>query len=71
MSLVIVTTPGIISNGFAKSIERPGGSATGIEELPPGVTATRLECIAGVTDHYPITRPIRIGRVWFAWHKCQ
>jgi len=45
MPLVIVTTPGIISNGFAKSIERPGGSATGIEELPPGVTATRLELL--------------------------
>lgn len=45
MPLVIVTTPGMISNGFAKSIERPGGSATGIEELPPGVTATRLELL--------------------------
>jgi len=45
MPLVIVTTPGIISNGFAKSIERPGGSATGIDELPPGVTAMRLELL--------------------------
>jgi putative ABC transport system substrate-binding protein len=45
MPLVIVTTPGIISNGFATSIQRPGGSATGIDELPPGVTATRLELL--------------------------
>jgi putative tryptophan/tyrosine transport system substrate-binding protein len=45
MPLVIVTTPGIVSNGFAQSIERPGGSATGIDELPPGVTATRLELL--------------------------
>jgi putative ABC transport system substrate-binding protein len=45
MPLVIVTTPGMVSNGFAKSIERPGGSATGIDELPPGVTATRLELL--------------------------
>jgi putative ABC transport system substrate-binding protein len=45
MPLVIVTTPGIVSNGFAKSIEHPGGSATGIDELPPGVTATRLELL--------------------------
>jgi putative ABC transport system substrate-binding protein len=45
MPLVIVTTPGIVSNGFAKSIERPGGSITGIDELPPGVTATRLELL--------------------------
>jgi putative ABC transport system substrate-binding protein len=45
MPLVIVTTPGIVSNGFAKSIEHPGGNATGIDELPPGVTATRLELL--------------------------
>ena len=45
MPLVIATTPGMISNGFAKSIERPGGTATGIEELPPGVTATRLQLL--------------------------
>ncbi len=45
MPLVIVTTPGLISNGFAKTIERPGGNATGIDELPPGVTARRLELL--------------------------
>lgn len=45
MPLVIVTAPGLISNEFAKTIERPGGNATGIEELPPGVTAKRLELL--------------------------
>ena len=45
MPLVIVTTPGIVSNGFAKTMERPGGNATGIDELPPGVTAKRLELL--------------------------
>src|SRR5438046_1969459 len=45
MPLVIVTTPGFTSNGFAKTIERPGGNSTGIDELPPGVTARRLELL--------------------------
>jgi putative ABC transport system substrate-binding protein len=45
MPLVIVTTPGLVSNGFATTIGRPGGNATGIEELPPGVTARRLELL--------------------------
>lgn len=45
MPLVIVTTPGFVSNGFAKMIEHPGGNITGIDELPPTVTATRLELL--------------------------
>jgi putative ABC transport system substrate-binding protein len=45
MALVIVTGPGLVSNGFAKTIEHPGGNATGIDELPPGVTARRLELL--------------------------
>ena len=45
MPLVIVTTPGLISNGFANTMEHPGGNATGIDELPPGVTARRLELL--------------------------
>ena len=45
MPLVIVTTPGIVSNGLAKAMEHPGGNATGIDELPPGVTAKRLELL--------------------------
>jgi putative ABC transport system substrate-binding protein len=44
MPLVIVTTPGFVSNGFAKTLERPGGNATGVDE-PPGVTARRLELL--------------------------
>lgn len=45
MPMVIVTTPGFITNGFAKTLERPGGNVTGIDELPPGVTARRLELL--------------------------
>jgi putative ABC transport system substrate-binding protein len=45
MPLVVVTTPGLVSNGFAKSVEQPGGNTTGIDELPPGVTARRLELL--------------------------
>jgi putative ABC transport system substrate-binding protein len=42
MPMVIATCPGMISNGFAKSLEHPGGNVTGMEELVPGVTAKRL-----------------------------
>ena len=42
MPMVIGTCPGMISNGFAKSFEHPGGNVTGMDELPPGVTAKRL-----------------------------
>jgi putative ABC transport system substrate-binding protein len=45
MPMVFATCPGIISNGFAASIERPGGIYTGIDELLPGVTARRLELL--------------------------
>jgi putative ABC transport system substrate-binding protein len=45
MPLVIVTTPGFVTNGFARTLERPGGNATGIDELPPGVTGRRLELL--------------------------
>lgn len=45
MPLVVVTTPGFVTNGFAKTIEHPGGNITGIDELPPTVTATRLELL--------------------------
>ena len=45
MPLVVVTTPGFVSNGFAKTLEHPGGNVTGIDELPPGVTARRLELL--------------------------
>ena len=42
MPMVIATCPGMISNGFAQSIEHPGGNVTGIDELPDGVTTRRL-----------------------------
>ena len=43
--LVIATAPGLVSNGFADSIQRPGRNATGIDELPPGLTAHRLRLL--------------------------
>ena len=45
MPMVIGTCPGMVSNGFAKSLERPGGNYTGMDELPPGVTAKRLQLL--------------------------
>jgi len=42
MPMVIATCPGMVSNGFAQSLERPGGNVTGMDELPPGVTTRRL-----------------------------
>jgi putative ABC transport system substrate-binding protein len=35
----------MVSNGFATSAGHPGGHATGIDELPPGVTAKRLSLL--------------------------
>jgi putative tryptophan/tyrosine transport system substrate-binding protein len=43
MPMVIATCPGMVSNGFARSLKRPGGIYTGIDELPPGVTTKRLQ----------------------------
>jgi len=34
MPMVIATCPGMVSNGFAKTLKRPGGIYTGIDELP-------------------------------------
>jgi putative ABC transport system substrate-binding protein len=45
MPMVIATCPGMVSNGFARSLKRPGGIYTGIDELPPGVTAKRLRLL--------------------------
>ena len=45
MPMVIATCPGMISNGFALSLEKPGGLVTGMDELPPGVTAKRLSLL--------------------------
>jgi putative ABC transport system substrate-binding protein len=43
--MVIGTAPGMVSNGFAESLEHPGGNVTGMDELPPGVTARRLNLL--------------------------
>jgi putative ABC transport system substrate-binding protein len=45
MPMVIGTCPGMVSNGFAETLERPGGIYTGLDELPPGVTARRLSLL--------------------------
>jgi putative tryptophan/tyrosine transport system substrate-binding protein len=45
MPMVILTCPGMVSNGFAESLERPGGIYTGLDELPPGVTRKRLQLL--------------------------
>lgn len=45
MPLVIITCPGMVSNGFAARLERPGGIYTGVDELPPGVTRKRLQLL--------------------------
>jgi len=35
----------MVSNGFAKTLKRPGGHYTGMDELPPGVTRKRLRLL--------------------------
>lgn len=45
MPMVIATCPGLVSNGFAKSLKHPGGIYTGLDELPAGVTAKRLHLL--------------------------
>jgi ABC-type uncharacterized transport system substrate-binding protein len=42
MPMVIATAPGLVSNGFAQSLEKPGGIYTGMDELPGGVTERRV-----------------------------
>ena len=45
MPMIVGTCPGMVSNGFAQSLDKPGGIYTGIDELPPGVTARRLRLL--------------------------
>lgn len=45
MPMVIATCPGMVSNGFAQSLEKPGGIYTGMDELPEGVTSKRLQLL--------------------------
>jgi putative tryptophan/tyrosine transport system substrate-binding protein len=49
--MVIGTCPGMVSNGFAASLDHPGGHVTGIDELPPGVTAKRLKLLKTAVPH--------------------
>ena len=48
LPMVIVTCPGMVSNGFANGLDRPGGNVTGMDELPPGFTAKRLELLKAI-----------------------
>ena len=45
MPMVIGTCPGMVSNRFAASLERPAGIYTGMDELPPGLTTKRLQLL--------------------------
>lgn len=49
--VVIATTPGIVANGLAQSMQRPGGNFTGTDELPPGLTAKRLRLLVSAAPH--------------------
>ena len=51
MPMVLATCPGMVSNGFAKSLEHPGGIYTGMDELPGGVTAKRLQLLKAVVPN--------------------
>ena len=45
MPMIVGTAAGLVSNGFAQSMERPGGIVTGMDELPPGLTSRRLQLL--------------------------
>ena len=45
MMIVIAQGPDIVGNKLADSVERPGGVATGLEELKPGTTDKRLRLL--------------------------
>lgn len=45
MPMVIITCPGMVENGFADTLEKPGRIYTGLDELPPGTTRKRLELL--------------------------
>ncbi|HET7709226.1 MAG TPA: ABC transporter substrate-binding protein [Sphingomicrobium sp.] len=49
--IVVATGPGLISNGLAHSMERPGGNVTGMDELPPGLTGKRLRLLKEAAPH--------------------
>lgn len=45
MPMIVGTAPGMVSNGLAETLDHPGRNATGMDELPPGVTAKRLNLL--------------------------
>lgn len=45
MPMVLITCPGMVSNGYAASLDHPGGIYTGMDELPPGITSKRLQLL--------------------------
>ena len=49
--VVVATTPGFVANGLAQSFQHPGGNFTGIDELPPGLTAKRLRLLTTAAPH--------------------
>ena len=51
MPVVIGTCPGMVSNGFAKSMKHPGGLYTGMDELPTGITAKRLRLLKSLAPN--------------------
>ena len=51
MPMVIGTGAGLVCNGFGRSMERPGGITTGMEELVPGLTGRRLELLIIAAPH--------------------
>lgn len=51
MPMVVGTAAGLVSNGFARSMARPGGIVTGMEELVPGLTARRLAYLKQAAPH--------------------
>src|SRR5437016_6275201 len=57
-AMVIATCPGLVSNGFAATMDRPGGYATGIDELPPGVTAKRLKLLKTAAPRVSRVAPV-------------
>ena len=51
MPMVVGTAAGLVSNGFARSMARPGGIVTGMEELVPGLTAKRMTLLKQAAPH--------------------
>src|SRR5437667_312048 len=48
MTIVIAQGPDIVGNKLAATVEHPGGVATGLEELKPGMTDKRLRLLKQV-----------------------